>query len=152
MTRPLLLLVALFAPLLVLLAGCSGGSNAKATSTTSGPGVTDQEYLKAICTGIQQFSDALISAKNADAISTVVKNFSASMKQINPPPDLRQFNTDFTKYLDDAVNDPTSLVTTKPPLPPNSVRQRLASEETSVPECKSSTFFDASAPTPTPSK
>lgn len=144
-------LVALVAMLLALLTACGGSKKSQSTPTSSAPGVTDEEYLKAICSGVQGFSNALVSAQSADAISKVVKDFSTSMKQINPPPDLRQFNADFAKYLDDAVNDPTSLVTRKPPLPPNSVRQRLASKESSVPACKSGTFFDGSA-TPTPAK
>jgi hypothetical protein len=133
--------------LLVVLAGaaCGGGSKSSATPTPSGPTISDEEYLRAICVGVTQFSDALVSKSSADEITKVVRDFSASMKQLTPPADLQKYNADFTKYLDDAANDPTSLLTTKPPLPADNVRQRLAAKETNVPECKAPTFFDAGA-------
>jgi hypothetical protein len=133
--------------MLVVLAGaaCGGGAKSSATPTPSGPTISDEEYLRAICVGVTQFSDALVSKSSADEITKVVRDFSASMKKLTPPADLQKYNTDFTKYLDDAANDPTSLVTKKPPLPADSVRQRLAAKEMNVPECKAPTFFDAGA-------
>jgi len=132
---------------LTLVAAACGGGGSKATPTpaVSGPRATDQQYLKAICTGTQAFSDALVSKTTAAGIAQVIKDFSASMKKINPPADLQTFHAAFIKYLDGSLSDPTSLVTKSPPEPPASVRQRLASEESSVPECKRPTFFDATA-------
>ena len=129
---------------------CGGGGSTKATPTapTSGPTLTDEQYLKAICTGTQAFSDALISKTTADGIAQVIKQFSSNLKTINPPGDLRTFHAAFIKYLDDSLTDPTSLLTKSPPEPPDSARQRLASKESSVPECKKPTFFDSAA-TPT---
>ena len=142
-----------FLPLLlplafVLAAACGGDSKSSGTPTTSGPTISDEEYLRAVCTGVTQFSDALVSKSSVAEITKVVRDFSASMKNLNPPADLQKYNADFTKYLDDAANDPTSLVTKKPPVPADSVRQRLASRESNVPECKAPTFFDASQSAP----
>lgn len=146
--------ISLILPLLVLViaavftaAACGGGGSPKPTPTapTSGPTLTDEQYLKAICTGTQAFSDALISKTTADGIAQVIKQFSTNLKSINPPGDLRTFHAAFIKYLDDSLTDPTSLLTKSPPEPPDSVRQRLASKESSVPECKNPTFFDSVA-------
>ena len=126
------------------LASACGGDNAKPPAPT-GPTVSDEEYLKAICAGTRNFSNALISKTKPEEIATVIKDFSASMKQLSPPSDLRKFNTDFVKYLDDSLSDPTSLVTRKPPAPPAAVRDRLVAAEAKVPECKDGTFFDAQA-------
>lgn len=138
-------IMALLALGFVLAAACGGGSKPAGTPTPSGPAISDEEYLRAICVGVTQFSDALVSKSSANEITKVVKDFSASIKKLTPPADLQQFNADFARYLDDAANDPTSLLTKKPPLPPDSVRQRLTSKESSVPECKGPTFFDAGA-------
>ncbi|MGH2632173.1 MAG: hypothetical protein ACRDG3_02080 [Tepidiformaceae bacterium] len=144
---PVLMLgiVAIFAA-----SACGGGGSSKATPTapTSGPTLTDEQYLKAICTGTQDFSDALISKSTADGIAQVIRQFATSLKTLNPPGDLRTFHAAFIKYLEDSLTDPTSLLTKSPPEPPDGVRQRLASKEPSVPECKAPTFFDSQA-TPT---
>ena len=63
------------------------------------------------------------------------------MEETNPPSDLREYNDEFIKYLEDAVNDPTSLVTRQPPLPDDDIQRRLAAKEPSVEECKDPTFF-----------
>ena len=153
--RPMRLPLMLLAPVLLIavalsVVACGGGGSSKATPTppTSGPTATDEQYLKAICTGTQAFSDALISKTTADGIAQVIKQFSSNLKTINPPADLRTFHAAFIKYLDDSLTDPTSLLTKSPPEPPDSARQRLASKESSVPECKKPTFFDSAA-TPT---
>lgn len=152
MQRPSRILVVAAATVLMLAAGllsaaCGGGGSKKPTPTppTSGPTLTDEQYLKAICTGTQAFSDALLSKTTADGIAQVIREFADNMKKLNPPGDLRVFNAAFIKYLEDSLTDPTSLVTKSPPEPPDSVRQRLASKEASVPECKAPTFFDSQA-------
>jgi hypothetical protein len=126
------------------LASACGGDDAKPTAP-AGPTVSDEEYLKAICSGTRNFSNALMSKTKPEEIATVIKDFSASMKQLSPPSDLQKFQTDFVKYLDDSLSDPTSLVTRKPPAPPAAVRDRLVAAEARVPECKDGTFFDAQA-------
>ncbi len=155
--RPAFLAVALLAGLVAVFAACGGDGGAApvgadASASPSVTPMTDQEYLKAICTGVQSFSDALVSKSNADDIAKVIRDFSASMKALNPPPDLRQFNTDFGKYLDDAVKDPSALLTRQPPLPSDSARKRLTSEESNVAECKSPSFFDLGGPSPVPTR
>jgi hypothetical protein len=134
-------------PLALVAAACGGGSSngSTPTSSASGPAISDEAYLKVICTGTENFSNALISKTNTADIAAVIKDFSSSLKAVNPPSDLQTFHQQFIKYLDNAVSEPTSLVTTPPPLPSDSARQRLASKESQVPECKDPTFFDAKA-------
>lgn len=140
----LLVLIALAS--VVALAAACGDDDSSPPPTVSGVQLTDEQYLDAICTGTKDFSDAIISKTSADDIAKVVKDFSARMKLLNPPSDLQQFNQDFTKYLDDAVASPTSLLTRKPPQPPSKVRDRLISKEPNVASCTGQqTFFDASA-------
>lgn len=104
-------------------------------------GGSDEDYLRAICTGSQDFSNALVSKTTPDEIADVIRDFIDKMKNTNPPADLVDYNEDFVDYLEDAVNEPTSLVTRKPPLPDDDVQRRLASKEPSVEECKDPTFF-----------
>jgi hypothetical protein len=76
-----------------------------------------------------------------DEIADVIRDFIETMKDTNPPADLVEYNDEFIEYLEDAVNEPTSLLTRKPPLPDDDVQRRIASKEPSVPECKDPTFF-----------
>lgn len=134
-------------PLALIAVACGGGSSGKSTPTSSasGPALSDEAYLKVICTGTENFSNAVISKTNPADIAAVIKDFSGSLKAVNPPSDLQTFHQQFIKYLDSAVNEPTSLITTAPPEPSDSVRQRLAAKESQVPECKDPTFFDTKA-------
>ena len=63
------------------------------------------------------------------------------MKALNPPADLAEYNAQFVAYLEAALEEPTSLVTTAPPAPPDDARRRLAALEPTIPECKDPTFF-----------
>ena len=123
--------------LVLVLAACSGDDDAD----SGGPGGTDEDYLAAICTGSQNFSNALLSKTTADEIAQVIRDFADQMKQANPPADLRKYNEDFIKYLEDSVEEPTSLLTRQPPLPDEDVQRRLAAKEPTVEECKDPTFF-----------
>lgn len=136
------LFVTALLPFAFAFAVACGGDDAPKPSGTA---VTDEAYLKAICSGSSKFSEALLTKTKPAEIGQVIKDFSASMKAITPPDDLKTYNEQFTKYLDDAVADPTSLVTRTPPLPSQSIRDRLAAKESSVPECADGTFFSRSA-------
>lgn len=133
-----------------LLLGAACGDGDAENPKPTGAELTDEQYLAAICSGASKFSDALLSKTKAEEIGEVIKQFSADMKRLEPPVDLKSYNEQFVKYLDNAVADPTSLVTQGPPLPSKAARDRLAAKETSVPECKDGTFFSRSAMTPTP--
>jgi hypothetical protein len=137
-----------------LFAACDGGGSDKTTPTRasapSGPALSDEAYLKVICTGLVNYQDSLLAAKDVEAIRKVITDYSESMEAINPPADLQHFHDDFIKYLQDSVKDPTSLVTTSPPRPETAARERLASRVTSVPECKYPTFLGEKRPTPSP--
>ncbi len=136
--------------LLLLVTAACGGSKAQpaVTADPSSPRLSDEAYLKAICTGTSAVSDAAIAATTKEAIAKVIQDFSASMKAINPPADLEDFQSQFVKYLDDAVSDPTSVLTEKPPLPPDGPRERLTRKESQVPECRDPMFFDPPAVSP----
>ncbi|MEP6870689.1 MAG: hypothetical protein ABI939_02450 [Anaerolineaceae bacterium] len=136
------LFVAVLLPLALSVMVACGGDNAPKGRPDA---VSDEAYLKAICSGSAAFSSALLTKTKAEEIGQVIKAFSASMKALTPPDDLKDYNTQFTKYLDDAVADPTSLVTRTPPLPKQDVRDRLAVKESNVPECKDGTFFSRSS-------
>lgn len=125
-------------PVAVAVAVACGGNN---PSKPPANAISDEAYLKAICSGSSRFSEALLTKTKPEEIGQVIKDFSATMKALTPPADLKDYNQQFTKYLDDAVADPTSLVTRNPPLPAQSVRDRLAAKESSVPECAAGTFF-----------
>ena len=119
----------------------SGGAAPSPSVTAAGAPLSDLAYLKTFCTGLTNYQEALVSAKDAQSIGNVIREFSGSMKAVNPPEDLREFHTQFVAYLDAALADPTSLVASAPPLPPESVRARLAGKVKDVPECKYPTFL-----------
>lgn len=124
-----------------IMASCGGGS---AHPTPSGPALSDQEYLKVVCTGLSNFSTALLTKTKPEDLAQVIKDYIASLQKVQPPAGVEQFQQDFIKYLQDSIADPTSLVTKPPPLPSSAVRQRLASVEIQTPECKDAKFFTRS--------
>ena len=124
---------AVLLPLVLVMAACEDDA-------PEGGG-SDEDYLRAICTGSQDFSNALLSKTTPDEIAEVIRDFIEKMEATNPPADLVEYNDEFVDYLEAAVNEPTSLVTSRPPLPDDDVQRRLASKEPSVAECKDPTFF-----------
>ena len=133
--RRYLFAAAMLLPALALFASCGDDDD------TPKSGGSDEEYLAAICKGTSDFSNALLSKTTAAEIADVIKEF---MKSTNPPADLAKYNDEFVQYLEDAVSEPTSLVTRTPPLPPDDVQRRLAAKELTVEECKDGTFFSRS--------
>ncbi|MGB4863405.1 MAG: hypothetical protein WBO97_13190 [Tepidiformaceae bacterium] len=144
--RKLLAAGGMLLPLLLVMSACGDSKSQSDPTTTTGGTGTDEAYLATICAGTSEFSNALISKTSADEIADVIRAFITEMKAANPPADLVQYNADFVKYLEDAVSDPTSLVTRNPPLPPKDVQRRLAAKELDVPECKDGTFFSRDLP------
>jgi len=128
----------LLLPMLLVIAACGDDE-------PEGPGGSDEDYLRLICKGTQDFSNAVVSKTTADGIAEVIRDFIDLMKGADPPADLRDYNDDFVQYLEDSVSDPTSLLTRKPPLPDNDVQRRLAAKELTVDECKDGTFFSRTA-------
>ena len=128
---------AILVPALVLFSSCGDDGD----DDTPKSGGTDEEYLAAICKGTSDFSNALLTKTTAAEIGNVIEDFITLMKDANPPADLGDYNQEFVKYLEDALADPTSLVTREPPLPPDDIQRRLAAKELSVDECKDGTFF-----------
>ncbi len=143
--RPLLLLLALAAAGFAMTA-C--GDDDDPPAGPSGPAGSDEDYLRAVCIGTSNFSNALVSKTTAADIAKVVEEFADEMRALNPPADLAEYNTAFVAYLESAISDPTSLVTTPPPTPPDEARRRLASLEPTIPECKDPTFFSRTSAAP----
>lgn len=144
------LLSALFAvvALPALLIACGGsdnkdsGASAPTSSLTpSGAPLSDEEYLKVFCTGVTNFREALLTEPR-EGLVKVVQGYHDSMQAVVPPPDAATFHQEFLDYLQDALEEPTFLVTRDPPVPESSVRSRLASAVSSVPECKYPTFLE----------
>jgi hypothetical protein len=149
----ILFLLALALPL-TLAISCGDDADDDNTPTsvvTPGTG-NDEDYLRAVCLGTANFSNALLSATSVEAIREVVEQFADEMRALNPPADLTEYNVAFVAYLDAAANgDPTSLVTTTPPEPPGDVRRRMALLEPTIDECRDPTFFSRGEDeTPTP--
>lgn len=126
---------------------CSGDDDG-ADTTAQANRSTDEQYLKAICIGLTNFSDAIISKTSSAEIAAVIKAYVNSIKELSPPADLDKFHRDYVKYLQSAVDEPTSLLTRTPPLPSDAVRKRIASKERNVPECRDATFFSSSSAQP----
>jgi hypothetical protein len=124
---------------LLLAAAC--GDDDDGLPSATGPAGSDEDYLRAVCIGTSKFSNALLSKTSAEEIAAVVRDFADEMKALNPPADLEEYNTQFVAYLEAALEEPTSLVTTAPPEPPADARRRLAALEPTIPECKDPTFF-----------
>lgn len=103
--------------------------------------VDDEGYLAVICSGLADFSDAVLVAETVDEISAVVRQYIVDLESVSPPEDVVPFHQDFIQYLADSVDEPTVLLTTPRPLPGESVRERLSAKESSVSECQDLTFF-----------
>lgn len=137
MRRALFLLVC---ALPLLLAAACGDDDDGPPTGNGAPG-SDEDYLRAVCIGTSDFSNALLTKTTADEIAAVVREFADKMRAMNPPAYLVEYNQAFVAYLEAALEEPTSLVTTSPPEPPSDARRRLAALEPTIAECKDPTFF-----------
>ena len=141
-----------------LLAACGGGDDAAPTATATNGGsntatvettptgtpagpLTDREYLAVICTGLENYTTAVLREQTVEGLSKVVRDYVASLEAVIPPSDLADFHQQFIDYLTAAVESPTDLLTSPRPLPPDDVRNRLAGLEDQVDECRDAKFF-----------
>lgn len=138
--RMRLLLVGL-AALPFALAACGGDSKDEGDPTPSANALTDEQYLAVFCTGVANYREALLNQPSAAGIANTIKTYVAELKKIEPPAGLGKWHKEYITYLEDAEKDPTSLVSTAAPLPPDADRARLVSKISSVPECKYPTFL-----------
>ena len=153
-------------PLAAITACGGGGGDDKATATTTaatgdstatavaspagtpaGP-LSDKEYLAVICGGLEDYTAAVLREQTVEGLSSVVRNYIASLQAVLPPEDLADFHEQFIDYLTAAVDSPTDLLATPRPLPPEKVRQRLADLEDQVDECRDARFFSVRAEDP----
>lgn len=119
-----------------------GGSASGAEAPTpGGPPLDDATYLKVLCTGLTNYLEAA-NTKPREGIEKAVKDYIASLEKVNPPEDVKPFHREYLRYLKDALDDPTNLLTRKPPKPEDGVRKRLDEETKKVPECRFPTFLN----------
>lgn len=130
-------------------AACGGGDNDNNSSnggdseeaTASGEPLSDEEYLRVFCTGVTNYRNALNTAPR-EGLVDVIEEYIDSMRAVTPPEDAQGFHDEFIGYLEEAVEEPTFLVTRDPPRPPDDVRERLASKTSDIDECEYPTFLD----------
>jgi hypothetical protein len=143
-------LLASLAAAALFLAACGGGGGSNSTPTPTptseaptpaGPPLSDEEYLRVFCTGVTNYREAL-NTEPREGLVRVVEEYVASMRAVSPPADIAEFHAAFIRYLEDAVAEPTALITRQPPLPPDEARSRLADKARSIDECRYPTFLD----------
>jgi hypothetical protein len=138
--RPIVIAGAATAAL--LLAACSGGDEKPAGANPSLPTLNDEQYLLVLCTGINDYREAVNTATSAESLTQSIRAYVADLQAANPPADLQSFHGDYLRYLEQSYTDPTRLLTTLPPMPPDAARARLSTKEASVIECKPPTFWN----------
>ncbi|MCZ7575976.1 MAG: hypothetical protein M5U18_02540 [Dehalococcoidia bacterium] len=72
---------------LLLAAAC--GDDDDGLPAATGPAGSDEDYLRAVCIGTSNFSNALLSKTSAEEIAGVVRDFADEMKALNPRPTWR---------------------------------------------------------------
>lgn len=138
--RLLLIGPVLLVPAIFLACG-DGDDDAETPGGTS----TDEEYLAVFCNGLTEYQETLLSATTETQISDVIKAYIDDLHGIAPAEGLKDYHSQYIGYLEDALRDPTSLVTRKPPLPPEAARERLSAKAKTVEQCKYPTFLDTPA-------
>jgi len=135
--------IASFAAFL-LLAACGGGaspSTGNGNGTTPAGGGSDEDYIRVICAGSVEFSNALVRETTVEGIARTIEDFIDNLKKANPPSDLLQFHQDLLTYLETSLDDPTALAVKPRPQPPEDARERLAAREDDLPECDEVGYF-----------
>lgn len=122
-----------------LFAACGGGEEGVAPGAQDG--VSDEEYLEALCTGLQRFSAALIAQSSPEELRNVIASYTTDMEAIVPPRDVSQFHLDYIAFLQAAESEPALMVAGSPPMPPEPARSRIASKENTVEACKDPIYF-----------
>ncbi len=139
--RALFVSIAILALLPLLFAACSDSDSKSTPTIVAGTPASDDAYMTVFCTGLSNLSSALVSKPTANEIATVMKAYITELKKITPPKDLEKFHAEYIKFFEDSVNDPTSVLTRKPPAPSETVRQHYADIEQKTPACKDARFF-----------
>ena len=138
--RLLLLGPALLVPAAFLACGDSNDDPGSGGETSS-----DEEYLAVFCAGLTKYQETLVSATTETQIGDVIKGYIDELHEVAPAEGLQEYHSQYIGYLEDALRDPTSLVTRKPPLPPEDARERLSAKAKTVEQCKYPTFLDQPA-------
>ena len=120
-------------------AATSGGDGNGASSAA----LSDEEYLAVFCSGLVEYQDAVNTESTEEGIQRVVEDYVQDLNEVSPPEDLQEFHSEYIAYLEDAVDEPTALLTSEPPLPDEGPRERLAGKVDDVPECEYPTFLSS---------
>ncbi len=129
----------------LLLVACGGGSGSNKNADGNGAGGvaggTDEDYLRIICAGSVEFSNALVRETTVEGIARTIEEFITNLEAAEPPSDLQGFHADLLDYLKTSLDDPTALAVKPRPQPPEDVRERLAQKENALPECDEVGYF-----------
>lgn len=144
-------LIAALACLALLLTACGGGDDDEPDDVTvpAGTPVSDSEYVKRICTGVNNYLDT-VNSKGEEEIRESVRAWVDSLNQTPPPPDARDFHLALVRYVQQGLEEPTILITTNPPAADPALRERLGPVEASDGGCQVPIFGREPAATPTP--
>lgn len=144
----------------LLLAGCSGDDGA----SISGPGGSDEQYVKDLCSAAGRFADDLDKAFSgptpssvADAFSLFLNSlgkpyeaFAVSFEKAAPPADLKEWHAKTAKDLAAAVKavkekkfESETLIGSPIPAIPDGPRQRLQKIAGAASECEKANLFEA---------
>lgn len=142
--------LSIIAAMSVVLLACDPEDVIEPTPTPAGPtnGVSDEQYLAIICTGLDRFSSSLVQADTEDELVNVIQDYIGSLEEIVPPVGAEEFHEEFIDYLRASMDEPGELVTRPRPVPEDDVRNRMAHAEGNVEECQDLAFFaeEGSAP------
>lgn len=120
----------------------AAGNETPIPSITPNPDpLSDEEYLAVICSGLADYTAAIVTETTVEGIRAVVLDYIASLQAVTPPEDVQPFHDDFIAYLSAAIDSPTDLLAMPRPLPEDDVRDRLAGKENDVEECRNATYF-----------
>lgn len=129
----------------LLLAACGGDSSPRngggGNGGSASGGGSDEDYLRVICAGSVEFSNALVRETTVEGIARTIEEFIANLKEADPPADLTGFHQELLDYLETSLDDPTSLAVKPRPQPPEEARERLAAKEDDLPECDEVGYF-----------
>lgn len=163
--------------LVVFVAAACSGDGAAATPT-QGPTPTraaaagsDREYAKAICSAFDRYLTAFGSATRADpqlfadqtkllrVAAPILDTFNRDLQKANPPKDMANFHSALVEKVGIIAKKAKSgqVISTQElgnvskgaPLPPVTVRARLAEAAAGIPECDRSGGMDALFGAPT---
>ncbi|MEO8540220.1 MAG: hypothetical protein ABI577_10810 [bacterium] len=160
-----------------LVASCSGGGNAGTptagpTPTAAPASDTDRAYAKSVCGAINRYITAFGAETQRDpqlfadqkkllaVAAPILDSFSKDLQKAKPPKDVANFHNALVDKVGAIAKKAKSgqvvstqelgNITKGAPLPPDTVRTRLAQAAKGIPECDQSGGMDALFGAPAP--